>query len=113
MRNAILCALEEKLKEDGNMPPDYKQFADDVTSAKAFHQLLNSLHPSIEFTMEIQDNKPLFGFVVKTRWLPDLNLRVQKINGHELITTLHGLTTTLPKPCGYALYKDRNDKDDA
>ena len=59
MRNAILCALEEKLKEDGNMPPDYKQFADDVTSAKAFHQLLNSMHPSIEFSMEIQVNNQL------------------------------------------------------
>ncbi len=41
-----MCALEEKLKVDGIMSPDYKRFVDDtldlaadVTSAKAFHQL--------------------------------------------------------------------------
>ena len=41
-----MCALEEKLKVDGIMSPDYKRFVDDTldlaadfTSAKAFHQL--------------------------------------------------------------------------
>ena len=61
-----MCALEEKFKVDGIMSPDYKRFVDDtldlaadVTSAKAFHQLLNSMHPSIEFSMEIQVNNQL------------------------------------------------------
>ena len=61
MANAIMCSIEETLQRHGKLPQNYKRYVDDtvtlmtdIVSANNFHQVLNSAHPSIKFTMGIE-----------------------------------------------------------
>ena len=61
MANTFMCSLEEKLVERNQMPSLYHRFVDDSitsqrnnASAEAFLSTLNSLHPSVQFTMELE-----------------------------------------------------------
>ena len=61
MANTFMCSLEEKLVERNQMPSLYHRFVDDSitsqrnnASAEAFLSTLNSLHPSLQFTMELE-----------------------------------------------------------
>ena len=68
MANDFLCHLEDKLTRDGVMPTFYKRYVDDTLvrmpstdAAVDFLTTLNSLHPSLSFTMELPvDNKISF-----------------------------------------------------
>ena len=61
----FLCHLEDKLTHDGVMPTFYKRYVDDTLArmprtdaAVDFLTTLNSLYPSLSFTMELPvDNK--------------------------------------------------------
>ena len=57
--NVFMCSIEDKLVEHDLMPSLYHRFVDDcitsqcsIASAEVFLSTLNSLHPSIQFTME-------------------------------------------------------------
>ena len=61
MANTFMCSLEEKLIERNQMPSLYHRFVDysitsqrNNASAEAFLSTLNSLHPSLQFTMELE-----------------------------------------------------------
>ena len=61
MANDFLCHLEDKLTRDGVMPTFYKRYVDDTLvrmpstdAAVDFLTTLNSLHPSLSFTMELR-----------------------------------------------------------
>ena len=68
MANVFLCHLEDNLTRDGAMPTFYKRYVDDTLArmpstdaAVDFLTTLNSLHPSLSFTMELPvDNKISF-----------------------------------------------------
>ena len=68
MVNVFLCHLEDKLTRDGVMPTLYKRYVNDTLvrmpstdAATDFLTTLNSLHPSLSFTMELPiDNKISF-----------------------------------------------------
>ena len=72
MANVFLCHLEDKLTRDGVMPTFYKRYVDDTLArmpstdaAVDFLTTLNSLHPSLSFTMELPvDNKISFTGIV-------------------------------------------------
>ena len=60
MANVFLCHLEDKFTRDGMMPTLYKRDVDDTLvrmrstdAATDFLTTLNSLHPSLSFTMEL------------------------------------------------------------
>ncbi|PFX24194.1 hypothetical protein AWC38_SpisGene11201 [Stylophora pistillata] len=65
MANVFMCHREEKLTGDGLMPQLYKRYVDDTLArmpsadaAAEFLSILNGLHPSLTFTMELPvDNK--------------------------------------------------------
>jgi hypothetical protein len=61
MANAFMCSIAEKLVERNLMPSLYHRFVDDYITlqsnlafAEAFLSTLNSLHPSLQFTMELE-----------------------------------------------------------
>ena len=61
MTNVFMCLIEDKLDERDLLPSLYHGFVDDcirsqssIASAEVFLSILNSLHPSIQFTMELQ-----------------------------------------------------------
>jgi len=69
MANVFMCRLEDKLTRDGVMPALYRRYVDDTLAripsteaATDFLTTLNSLHPSLSFTIEFPDNNkiPLF-----------------------------------------------------
>ena len=68
MANVFLCHLEDELTRDGVMPTFYKRYVDDTLArmpstdaAVDFLTTLNSLHPSLSFTVEPPvDNKISF-----------------------------------------------------
>ena len=60
MANTFMCSLEEQLKLRDKLPSYYKRYGDDTltvmkdeVSAYSFLHVLNDLHPSISFTMEL------------------------------------------------------------
>jgi len=64
MANVFMCHLEDKLTRDGVMPALYRRGVDDTLArmpstetATDFLTTLNSLHPSLSFTIEFPDNK--------------------------------------------------------
>ena len=59
MANAFMCKIEKQLERENKLPIFYKRFVDDTLSAKAaseFLETLNKTHPSIDFTMELEEN---------------------------------------------------------
>ncbi|XP_033123389.1 uncharacterized protein LOC117122019 [Anneissia japonica] len=69
MANAFMCNIEECLESSNQMPKYYKRYVDDTLvfmpnteSAMQFLDLLNKIHPAINFTMETADREQiLFG----------------------------------------------------
>jgi hypothetical protein len=68
--NAMMCLLEEKLENEGKLPENYNLFVDDTLSAvvnmgeaHSFHQALNNAHPSLSFTMEVQNENGQLPFL--------------------------------------------------
>ena len=66
MANAFMCGIEEQLETQNKMPTFYKRYVDDtlskmpdVPAATEFLSTLNESHPSISFTMELEENKKL------------------------------------------------------
>ena len=58
-----MCHIEEKLENWNKMPAFYKRYVDDtlrkmpdVSSASVFLSTLNEIHPSLSFTMELENN---------------------------------------------------------
>lgn len=73
MANVFLCHPEEKLTYEGVMPTLYKRYVDDTLAimpstdaAFDFLSTLNSLHPSLSFTMEfpVTNKIPFIGIEI-------------------------------------------------
>ena len=73
MANVFMCHLEDKLTRDGVMPALYRRGVDDTLArmpstetATDFLTTLNSLHPSLSFTIEFPDNNniPFIGIEI-------------------------------------------------
>ena len=86
MANAFMCNVEKKLTNQNKMPAFYKRYVDDtlskmpdVSSASEFLSTLNGIHPSISFTMELEDKGklPFLGMVI-IRNGPRLDTKVYK-----------------------------------
>ena len=63
MANAFMCNIEKQLETENKMPAFYKRHVDDTLSAmpdfetaSEFLTTLNNSHPSIDFTMELEEN---------------------------------------------------------
>ena len=63
MANAFMCNIQKQLETKKKMPPFYKRYVDDTLSAmpdfesaSEFLTTLNNSHPSIDFTMELEEN---------------------------------------------------------
>ena len=85
MGNAFMCGIEKKLENENKMPFFYKRYVDDtftimpdVEKATEFLSTLNSSHPSIVFTMELEEDKKL----------PFLGMEIFK-NGRHLNTKIY------------------------
>ena len=74
MPNTFMCSLEEQLKLRDKLPSYYKRYLDDTltvmkdeVSAYLFLHVLNNLHPSISFTMELptENTLPFLGMVLR------------------------------------------------
>ena len=75
MANAFMCNIEKQLETENKMPAFYKRYEDDTLSAmpdfepaSEFLTTLNNSHPSIDFTMELEENG--------TARLPFLGIRI-------------------------------------
>jgi len=98
MANAFMCGIEEQLEIHYKMPAFYKRCVDDTfskmpdaTTAAEFLSTLNEIHPSVSFTMELEDNNRL----------PFLGMGIIK-NRSQLDTKVYKKPTDtglLPKPC--------------
>ncbi|KAL9953158.1 hypothetical protein ACROYT_G040528 [Oculina patagonica] len=85
MANTFMCGIEEQLEIQNKMPAFYKRYVDDtlskmpdVTAASEFLSTLNEIHPSVSFTMELEDNNKL----------PFLGMEIIK-NGSQLDTKVY------------------------
>lgn len=63
MANAFMCKIEKQLERENKLPILYKRFVDDTLSAmpdpEAASEFLETLiksHPSIDLTMELEEN---------------------------------------------------------
>ena len=63
MANACMCMLEEKLVQDGRLPSFCRRYIDctlaifpSLDAHENFFAHLNALHPSIRFTVELNEN---------------------------------------------------------
>ena len=63
MANAFMCKIEKQLETENKLPIFYKCYVDDTLSAmpdpeaaSEFLTTLNESHPSIDFTMEVEEN---------------------------------------------------------
>ena len=61
--NVFMCSIEEQLDLNGKMPEFYRRYVDDtltimpsVNAASNFLQVLNACHPSVSFTMEVEND---------------------------------------------------------
>lgn len=86
MAYAFMCSIEEQSKEQNKMSGFYKRYVDDTLSkmpsasaASEFLVTLNGSHPSISFTMDLEDNDklPLLG-IENNRNGPRLDTKVYK-----------------------------------
>ena len=63
MANALMCKIEKQLETENKLPIFYKRYVDDTLStmpvaetASEFLTTLNESHPSVDFTMELEEN---------------------------------------------------------
>ena len=107
MANVFLCHLEEKLTYEGVMPTLYKRYVDDTLAimpstdaASDFLSTLNSLHPSLSFTMEFPvDNK-----------IPFIGMEIIK-NGTKIETQVYRKPTNTGLLLHFQSYTDKRYKD--
>ena len=73
MANAFMCKIEKQSERVNKLPIFYKRFVDDALSAmpdpeaaSAFLEPLDKSHPSIDFTMELEENGRLQSFRLDT-----------------------------------------------
>ena len=66
MANAFMCKIDKQLDRENKLPIFYKRFVNDTLSAmpdpeaaSEFLETLNKSHPSIDFTMDLEENKRL------------------------------------------------------
>ena len=85
MANTFMCGIEEQLEIQNKMPAFYKRYVDDTlskmpdaTAASEYLSTLNEIHPSVSFTMELEDNNRL----------PFLGMEIIK-NGSQLDTKVY------------------------
>ena len=85
MANAFMCNIEKQLETLNKMPAFYKRYVDDtlstmpdVPTASDFLSTLNNIHPSIDFTMELEENG----------MLPFLGMEIIR-NGRRLDTKVY------------------------
>ena len=73
LANMFMCHLEERLADNDLIPPFYRRYVDDtfaimpgLDAAENFLDVLNGLHPSIHFTMELcnNDSIPFIGTLI-------------------------------------------------
>ena len=108
MANAFMCKIEKHLERENKLLIFYKRFVDDTLSARLhpeaaseFLETLNKTHPSIYFTMELEENGRL-------RFLEMDVIR----NGCRLDTTVYRKPTDKGLLLHYTtvtLTPDRND----
>ena len=107
MANVFLCHLEEKLTYEGVMPTLYKRYVDDTLAimpstdaASDFLSTLNSLHPTLSFTMEFPvDNK-----------IPFIGMEIIK-NGTKIETQVYRKPTNTGLLLHFQNHKDKRYKD--
>ena len=63
MANAFMCKIEKQLERENRLPVFYKRFVHDTLTAmpdpeaaSEFLVTLNKCHPSIDFTMDLEEN---------------------------------------------------------
>ena len=63
MANEFMCKIEKQLERENKLPIFYKRFVDDTLSAmpdpeaaSKFLETLNKCHPSIDFTIDLEEN---------------------------------------------------------
>ena len=97
MANAFMCNIEKQQETKNKMPAFYKPYVDDTLSAMSdfetaseFLTTLNNSHPSIDFTMELEENDrlPFLGMDIIRKWMPVRHEGVQDANGHWSTVTL-------------------------
>ena len=78
MANTFMCSIEDRLQDQGKLPEFYKRYVDDtlsimpnVETAESFLSVLNEIHPSVSFTMELGEHGKL----------PFLGTEIRKCNG--------------------------------
>ena len=78
MANTFMCSIEDRLQNQGRLPEFYKRYVDDtlsimpnVETAESFLSVLNEIHPSVSFTMELGEHGKL----------PFLGTEILKFNG--------------------------------
>ena len=81
MVNAFTCNIEKQLETENKMPAFYKRYVDDTLSVMPD---LNNSHPSIDFTMELENG-------YNQEWMPVRHEGLQETNAHWA-------TVTLPQP---------------
>ena len=66
MANTFICNVEEQLTNQNKMTAFYNRYVDDtlrkmrdISSASEVLSKLNEIHPSLCFTMELEDNSEL------------------------------------------------------
>ena len=73
MANTFMCNIEEQLINQNKMPVFYNRYVNDtlsnmpdVSSPSEFLSTLNEIHPSVSFTMQLEDNGklPFLGMVI-------------------------------------------------
>ena len=107
MANVFMCHLEEKLTRDGFMPQLYKRYVDDTLARMPsadipteFPSILNGLHPSLTFTMELPvDNK-----------IPFIGIEIVK-NGTKLETQVYRKPTNTGLLLHFQSHTDKRYKD--
>ena len=77
--NAFMCNIKEQSTNENKMPASYNRYVDDilrkmsdVSLASEVLSTLNEIHPSLSFTMGLEDSgKLLFlGMVIIKKWSP-------------------------------------------
>lgn len=76
LANVFMCHIENQVEQKNMIPSFYRRYVDDTLvkmpnaeSATDFLQVLNSVHPSLSFTMELEHEGsiPFLGTLI-TRW---------------------------------------------
>ena len=74
MANTFMCSIQDRLQDQGKLPEFYKRYVDDtlsiipnVETAESFLSVLNEIHPSVSFTMELGEHGKLPFLITEIR----------------------------------------------